>query len=202
MLRRFRQSLIRFRKLVNWVGTLDGDQITLAANIGIGVVAFGTVASAISKVIAFIASLRLALGTASVAAGATGAGAAAAATGAAGAGGLIGTLGAVAVVLSGVAYIATQVVAQISMITKNMDSIKKMNWENEGAIGWEQDWYNRQKIVAKKGWTSDQLGEAYEAVGGIDLSAATGLKGGYNNYLQAFGTNDVYNSAEKVRTLD
>ena len=23
------------------------------------------------------------------------------------------------------------------------------------------------------------------------------MKGGYNNYLQAFGTNDVYNSAEK-----
>jgi hypothetical protein len=152
-------------------------------------------AGAISKVIAFIASLRLALGMASIA-GATGAGAAAAATGAAGAGGLIGTLGAVAVVLSGVAYIATQVVAQISMITENMDSIK-MNWENEGAIGWEQDWHNRQKITAQKGWTSDQLGEAYEAVGGIDLSAATGLKGGYNNYLQAFGTNDVYNSAEK-----
>lgn len=185
----------KIQELVNWVGTLDGDQITLAANIGIGVAAFGLVAGAISKVIAFIASLRLALGTASIA-GATGAGAAAAATGAAGTGGLIGTLGAVAVVLSGVAYIATQVIAQISMITKNMDSIK-MNWENEGAIGWEQDWYNRQKIVAKKGWTSEQLGEAYEAVGGIDLSAATGLKGGYNNYLQAFGTNDVYNSAEK-----
>lgn len=185
----------KIQEVVNWVGTLDSDQITLATNIGIGVAAFGLMAGAISKVIAFIASLRLALGTASIA-GATGAGAAAAATGAAGAGGLIGTLGAVAVVLSGVAYIATQVVAQISMITENMDSIK-MNWENEGAIGWEQDWYNRQKITAKKGWTSEQLGEAYEAVGGIDLSAATGLKGGYNNYLQAFGTNDVYNSAEK-----
>ena len=185
----------KIQELVNWVGTLDGDQITLATNIGVGVAAFGLVAGAISKVIAFIASLRLALGTASVA-GATGAGAAAAATGAAGTGGLIGTLGAVAVVLSGVAYIATQVVAQISMISENMDSIK-MNWENEGAIGWEQDWYNRQKITAKKGWTSEQLGEAYEAVGGIDLSGATGLKGGYNNYLQAFGTNDVYNSAEK-----
>ena len=190
------QVIDKIQELVDWVGTLDDDQIKLATSIGVGVVAFGTVASAISNVISFIASLRLALGTASVAAGATGAGAAAAATGAAGAGGLIGTLGAVAVVLSGVAYIATQVVAQISMITKNMDSIK-MDWENEGAIGWEQDWYNRQKITAKKGWTSEQLGEAYEAVGGIDLSAATGLKGGYNNYLQAFGTNDVYNSAEK-----
>ena len=185
----------KIQEVVNWVGTLDGDQITLATNIGIGIAAFGLVAGAISKVIAFIASLRLALGTASIA-GATGAGAAAAATGAAGTGGLIGTLGAVAVVLSGVAYIATQVISQISMITKNMDAIK-MNWENEGAIGWEQDWYNRQKITAKKGWTSDQLGEAYEAVGGIDLSAATGLKGGYNNYLQAFGTNDVYTTAEK-----
>jgi hypothetical protein len=189
------QVIDKIQELVDWVGTLDDDQITLAANIGVGVVAFGTVASAISNVISFIASLRLALGTASIA-GATGAGAAAAATGAAGTGGLIGTLGAVAVVLSGVAYIATQVVAQISMITENMDSIK-MNWENEGAIGWEQDWHNRQKITAQKGWTSDQLGEAYEAAGGIDLSAATGMKGGYNNYLQAFGTNDVYNSAEK-----
>ncbi len=185
----------KLQKVVDWVGTLDGDQITLATNIGIGVAAFGLVAGAISKVIAFIASLRLALGTASIA-GATGAGAAAAATGAAGTGGLIGTLGAVAVVLSGVAYIATQVIAQIGMITENMDSIK-LAWENEGEIGWEQDWYNRQKITAQKGWTSDQLGEAYEAVGGIDLSAATGLKGGYNNYLQAFGTNDVYNTAEK-----
>lgn len=185
----------KLQEVVNWVGTLDGDQITLATNIGVGIAAFGLMASAISKVITFIASLRLALGTASIA-GATGAGAAAAATGAAGAGGLIGTLGAVAVVLSGVAYIATQVVAQIGMITENMDSIK-LAWENEGEIGWEKDWYNRQKITAQKGWTSEQLGEAYEAVGGIDLSAATGLKGGYNNYLQAFGTNDVYTTAEK-----
>ena len=189
------QVIDKIQELVDWVGTLDDDQIKLAASIGVGVVAFGTVASAISNVIGFIASLRIALGTASVA-GATGAGAAAAATGAAGAGGLIGTLGAVAVVLSGVAYIATQVIAQIGMITENMDALK-MNWENEGAIGWEQDWYNRQKITSQKGWTSEQLGEAYEAVGGIDLSAATGLKGGYNNYLQAFGTNDVYSSAEK-----
>ena len=185
----------KIQEVVDWIGTLDGDQITLATNIGIGIAAFGLMAGAISKVIGFIASLRLALGTASIA-GATGAGAAAAATGAAGTGGLIGTLGAIAVVLSGVAYIATQVIAQIGMITENMDSIK-MDWNNEGAIGWEQDWYNRQKITSQKGWTSDQLGEAYEAVGGIDLSAATGLKGGYNNYLQAFGTNTVYTTAEK-----